>query len=163
MDRGCSPRKSRLHTRSCRFHRRSIPRSYSPRRYLTHAAFSIDTCSFHRVCCCFAVGAFRQKVPPGPARLCPTNSFPGGWTLHSRMPAQRRPMTPTYCRCAGRGSVPFSPVQAPQDDCNDIHRGYPPLTTLTIVSTEPNNIPISQPAQGTRAARLSSRLGGDSL
>ncbi len=81
---------------------------------MSHAAFSIDTCSFHRVRCCFVlVGAFRENAPPGPARLCPKNSFPGGWTLHLRMPAQRRPMTLTVVAQAEalRHSRLFKPLK----------------------------------------------------
>ncbi len=36
--------------------------------------------------------------------------------------------------------MPFSPVQASQDDLNEIHREYAPLTTLTIVTTQPTSL-----------------------
>jgi hypothetical protein len=55
-------KKTSGHYAQARYHR-----CLKGNRPMSHAAFSIDTCTFHRVRC--------------PARLCPKNSFPGGWTL----------------------------------------------------------------------------------
>jgi hypothetical protein len=76
---------------------------------------------------------FGKKHPPAQQGYAPRTPFPaaGHYTRACLLSADQRPQPD--CRCAGRGSAPFSPVQAPQDDPNDIHREYTPLTTQTTV------------------------------